>query len=166
MKNIPATVICIFLSVTFCFAQTTEKPKQNALSFKFGKTGLIYNLNFDHRFAGRNLGLRLGAGSNFAKYLNVIKAGGGGYYLLGRQTRFLELGLDLQYLVVKEVSDDQRGIADIFVYPNYPTNTLYTSLNIGYRRYGKNALFRVGVSPGIIKDELIPGGYISYGFLF
>ncbi len=166
MKHITATVICIFLITTFCFAQTTETPKQNAVSFEFGKTGLIYNLNFDHRFAGRNLGLRLGAGSNFGKYLNIITTGGGGYYLLGKQNHLLELGLDLHYLVVKELSEDQRGIADIVVYPNYPTNTLYTSLNIGYRRYGQNTLFRVGLSPGIIKNEIIPGGYISYGFLF
>ena len=105
-------------------------------------------------------------GSNFAQYLNLKTAGGGGYYLLGRQNRFLELGIDLQYLVVEEISDDQRGLADIFVYPNYSIKTLYPSLNIGYRRYGKNGLFRVGFSPGIIKSKLIPGGYISYGFTF
>ncbi len=166
MKHTLTTILLILVCGTHCFAQTTEKPKQNALSFELGKTGLIYNLNYDHNLAGKHLGFRIGVGSNFAQHINVITAGGGGYYLLGRQTRFFELGIDLQYLVVEETSDDQRGFADIFVYPNYSIKTLYPSLNIGYRRYGKNGLFRVGFSPGIIKSELIPGAYISYGFTF
>lgn len=166
MKHTLTTIFAIFICVTLCNAQTTEKPKLNAFSFELGKTGLIYNLNFDHRFAAKNFGFRFGVGSNLAKYLNAITLGSGGYYLIGSRNRFLELGVDIQYLVVEEISDDQRGIADIFVYPNYSIKTLYPSLNIGYRRYGKNGLFRVGFSPGIIKSELIPGGYISYGFTF
>ena len=166
MKHTLTTVFAILSFVTLCFAQTTEKPKHNALSFELGKTGLIHSLNYDHKVAGKNFGFRISVGSNFAQYLNLKTAGGGGYYLLGRQNRFLELGIDLQYLVVEEISDDQRGLADIFVYPNYSIKTLYPSLNIGYRRYGKNGLFRVGFSPGIIKSKLIPGGYISYGFTF
>jgi hypothetical protein len=166
MKHTLTTAFAILSFVTLCFAQTTEKPKYNALSFELGKTGLIYNLNYDHKVAGKNFGFRISVGSNFAQYLNLITAGGGGYFLLGRQNRFLELGIDLQYVVVEEISDDQIGLADIFVYPNYSIKTLYPSLNIGYRRYRKNGLFRVGFSPGIIKSELIPGGYISYGFTF
>lgn len=166
MKTYLASIGAILLCVTLCSAQTSDKPKLNAVSFELGKTGLIYNLNFDHKLATKNFGFRLGAGSNLGHYLNAISIGGGGYHLIGRTENFFELGLDIQYLIVDEVSDDQRGFASIFIYPNYSIKTLYPSLNLGYRRYGKNALFRVGFSPGIIKGELMPGGYISYGFTF
>ncbi len=166
MKHTLTTILSILVCGTHCFAQTTEEPKLNALSFELGKTGLIYNLNYDHNLAGKNLGFRIGVGSNFAQHINLIIAGGGGYYLLGRQTRFFELGIDLQYLVVEETSDDQRGVSDIFVYPNNSIKTLYPSLNLGYRRYGKGTLFRTGLAPGYINSKFIPGGYISFGVTF
>ncbi len=164
MKLTTTTILAIFTGLTMCNAQTTAKPKRNALSFELGKNGLIYNLNFDHKILSKNFGFRLGAGSNLANYLNAVTVGGGGYHLIGKTKRFLELGVDLQYLIVDEVSDDQRGFA--FVYPNYSIKTLYPSSNLGYRSYGKKTLFRVGFSPGLIKSEFIPGGYISYGVTF
>jgi hypothetical protein len=166
MKTYFATLFAILLCVTLCSAQTSERQNLNAVSIELGKTGVIYSLNFDHKFATKNFGFRLGAGSNLGQYLNVTSAGAGAFQLIGTKNKFLELGLDMQYLEVDEVSDDQKGFASIFVYPNYSIKTLYPSLNLGYRRYGKNTLFRVGLSPGLIKSELIPGGYISYGFTF
>ena len=164
MKQTLTTFFIFFDCLTFCNAQTIDKPKLNAISFELGKTGLIYNLNFDHKLANKNFGFRFGAGTNFSKYLNAVSVGGGSYYLAGRQNRFFELGLDIQYLIIDEVSDDQKGFA--FVYPDYSIKTIHPSLNIGYRSYGKRSLFRVGFSPALIKSELIPGGYISYGVLF
>jgi hypothetical protein len=164
MKHTLTTIIAIFVCLTYCFAQTTEKSKLNALSFELGKTGIIYNLNYDHKLSGKNFGFRFAAGSNLAKYLKAITFGGGGYTLIGKTTRFFELGLDLQYLSVYEVSDDQKGIT--FVYPDYSTKTFYPSLNLGYRVYGKNTLFRIGFSPGGIESKIILGGYISYGVTF
>ncbi len=164
MKHILSTVIAILSCVTLCSAQTTLKQKKNALSFELGKTGLIYNLNFDHKPAGRNFGFRFGAGSNFARYLHAISVGGGFYFLAGKQSRFFELGADLQYLSVDEVSDDQKGFS--FVYPNYSMKALYPSLNLGFRSYMKRTMFRAGISPGLIDSRVIPGGYISYGFTF
>lgn len=142
-----------------------QKPKLNAISFELGKTGLIYNLAFDHKAETKNVGFRLEAGSNFAKYLNAFSAGGGGYYLVGHTKSFLELGLDLHYLVVDEVSDDQRGFA--LVYPDYSIKVFCPSLNVGYQAYGKETLFRIGFSPfNLIESNIIPGGYISYGLRF
>ena len=164
MKHTLTIIFALFVCLTHCNAQTTDKPKLNAITFELGKTGLIYNLNFDHKLANKNFGFRFGVGSNLAKYLNAVTVGGGGYYLAGRQNRFLELGVDIQYLIVDEVSDDQRGFS--FIYPDYSIKTFYSSLNVGYRSYGKRTLFRVGVSPGLIKSEFVPGGYISYGFIF
>jgi hypothetical protein len=98
----------IFVNVSLCHAQATQKV--NAASLELGKTGLIYNLTFDHKSPKKNFGFRLGVGSNLAKYLNAVSFGGGGYYLVGKTNNFLEFGVDLQYLIVDEVSDDQRGL--------------------------------------------------------
>jgi hypothetical protein len=162
MKSLLTVVSAIVISVTLCNAQITSKA--NAVSFELGKTGLIYNLTFDHKASTKNFGFRLGVGSNLAEYLNAIVVGGGGYYLVGRTNHFLELGADLQYLIVNEVSDDQRGFA--FVYPDYSIKTFYPSLNIGYRTYGKQTMFRIGFSPGIIDNGFVPGGYMSFGLRF
>lgn len=166
MKSLFSAFFTLFFSLPLCNAQTSEDPKINAISIELGKTGLIYNLTFDHKLASQSIGFRVGAGSNLGEYLNFRSVGGGAYYLVGSKTKFLELGLDIQYVIVDEVSDDQKGIASIFVYPDYSVKTVYPSLNLGYRCYGKKSLFRVGFSPGIIKSKLIPGGYISYGFTF
>ena len=155
-----AVLLCATLIVCAGNAQTTDRPKKNALSFELGKTGLIFNLFFDHR-ATTNFGFRIGAGSNFATYLEASSFGGGAYYLVGKTNQFLELGIDLQYLVVNEVSDDQKRFT--FVYPDYSTKTFYPSLNIGARIYEKTTLFRAGFAPGLIDGGIVPGGYISFG---
>jgi hypothetical protein len=162
MKFILTAIVAILISGTLCNAQTTSKT--NAVSFEIGKTGLIYNLTYDRKVATQNFGFQFGVGSNLAKYLNAIAVGGGGYYLVGQTNRFLELGADLQYLIVDKVSDDQKGFA--FVYPDYSIKTFYPSLNLGYRAYGKQTLFRVGFSPGVIDNDFVPGGYISLGLRF
>ena len=161
MKHRLTILFSFFVCSSLCVAQTTQKTSLNAISFELGKTGLLYNLTFDHQFAEKHLGFRVGAGSNFSSYLNVKTVGAGGYYLLGKQNRFLELGVDVQYLVVNERSDDQKGIT--LIYPDYSVKTLYTSLNVGYRSYGKRTLFRIGFSPGLIKGKFVPGGYVSFG---
>ena len=164
MKQALSIFSAMFVCLNFCIAQATEKPRVNSLTLELGKTGLIYNLTYDHRFGISDIGFRVGAGSNFSKYLNAISFGGGGYYLAGKEKHFLELGVDIQYLIVDEVSDDQKDFT--FVYPDYSTKSIYPSLNIGYRNYGKKTLFRIGFSPGLIDGEFVPGGYISFGVTF
>ena len=154
-----------FFWVVNCSAQSPAiTGKTNAISLELGKTGVIYNLVFDHKLINKNFGFRLGIGSNLAKYLTAMTVGGGGYYLIGKEKKFLEIGADIQYLIINEVSDDQKGFA--LVYPDYSIKTFYTSANIGYKSYGKKTLFRFGVSPGFIKGEFIPGGYLSFGIVF
>ena len=154
----------LLICTTLCYAQTTGKPKINAVSLELGKTGLIYNLVFDHKFKDKNFGIRVNIGSNFSRYLSLLTTGAGGYYLIGKSKSFLELGVDLNYLSVDEVSDDQRGIT--FVHPNYAVKTLYSSMNIGYRKNSNRTLFRIGISPGLIKQGFISGGYVSFGLTF
>jgi hypothetical protein len=163
MKHYITTILSLLFCLTVCNAQTAAK-KNNALSIELGKTGLIYNLNYDHRFHNKSYGARISIGSNFAKYLSAFSTGGGGYYLIGNTNNNFEVGIDINYLIVDEVSDDQRGFA--LLYPDYSVKTFYTSMNFGYRKYGHKNLFRIGISPGIIENEFIPGGYISYGFIF
>ena len=164
MKACLFTLLILISSLDHGIAQQTIHGRSNSLSIELGKNGLIYNIIYDHRFKNKNLGVRVGAGSNFSKYLSAFVVGGGGYYLVGKSTRFLELGADIQYLSVDEVSDDQKGLA--LVYPDYSTKTYYASFNLGYRRNGKSNLFRIGISPGFTKDDFIPGAYISYGMSF
>lgn len=164
MKHKTIATLYFIFTLTICRAQIISVSKNNALSFELGKSGLIYNLNFDHRFQNKNFGFRLGLGSNFSKYLQAFTTGGGGYYLIGHTTKFLEIGIDLNYLSVEENSDDQKGVP--LLIPNYAVSIYYMSFNIGYRRYGAKALFRIGISPGFIKNDFLPGGYISYGLRF
>ena len=162
MKHNLTLIIIFVFSCTISNAQEYSNEKINAISFELGKTGLIYNLNFDHRFRDQNFGVRFGVGSNLGKYLQAFTGGGGGYYLMGHSKDFFELGIDLNYFSVDEISDDQRGMP--LIYPNFPIKTYYANANIGYRRYGAKTLFRIGASPGFIKDKFLIGGYISFGW--
>lgn len=164
MKYTALNLLILLLCFSFCSGQKTDTARNNAISIELGKTGLIFNLGFDHRFAGGKYGFRVIAGSNFVQYLKAITAGAGGYRLFGKQKHFFELGLDIQYLSVEEISDDQKWLT--LIYPDYSIKTAYPSLNLGYRGYMKRSLFRIGFSPGLISDELIPGGYISFGLRF
>jgi hypothetical protein len=153
------TIICAGLCSSAVCQQVTSAK---AISFELGKIGFIYNLNYDQKFS--QFGFRLGAGYNFGKYLQAATIGGGMYYLAGKRRKFFEIGPELHYLSVDEISDDQRGIS--LIYPNYPTKTFLASMNLGYRSYSKKILFRTGISPSLTKNEFIPGGYISVGLFF
>ena len=142
MKSILATFWLLIIGTILCNAQAAEKTKLNAVLLELGKTGLIYNIVLDHK----------------------LTTGAGGYYLVGKSKSVLELGIDVNYLSVNDVSEDVKEIP--LVYPDYSVKTLYTSLNIGYRKYSDKTLFRIGISPGFIKSGFVPGGYISFGFMF
>jgi hypothetical protein len=163
MKSYLTTLLASTLYINLALGQVAPS-KLNALSIEVGKTGFIYSLNYDHVFEKMNFGFRLGAGSNFSKYLNGVMLGGGAYSLFGKTKHFFELGLDLHYLEVDETSDDQKGVT--LIYPDYSVKTAYLSLNLGYRWYAKNTLFRVGFSPGYLDNKFVPGGYTSFGYRF
>jgi hypothetical protein len=157
-------IIFLFISLTLTSSgQEISEVKNNSISLQLGKTGTILNLRFDHKLTNKKITYNFSAGSNFAKYLTARSVGAGGSYLFGKRKSFLETGVDISYLIVDEVSDDQ-GIA--LVFPNYSIKTFYVSLDIGYRKYTKGGLFRIGVSPGLFKNGFLPGGYVSYGFTF
>jgi hypothetical protein len=154
-------VLVMLCSSTLSFSQTTKK--KNAVSFELGKTGMIFNLAYDRMLSDR-VGLRASVGSNFTRYLGAITSGAGAFYLIGKNKHTLELGANLNYLEVNEVSDDQRSGTIIF--PDHTIKTWHANMNVGYRMYGAKSIFRVGVSPGFIKEGFIPGAYIGYGLVF
>jgi hypothetical protein len=45
-----------------------------------------------------------------------------------------------------------------------PVKTFYGSMNIGYRNYGKNTLFRMVFCQALCKNDFLFGGYTSLGF--
>jgi hypothetical protein len=147
-----------------CSAQNNDAESNKSVYFETGKSSLIYCLYFDYKFPQKKFGVRLGGGSNFAKYMRASTAGGGAYYLAGNIKNNLELGLDLHYLNIDEISDDQRGFA--LVYPDHSISTYYVTTNIGYRHNAKHSLFRIGFAPGFIKNDFVPGGYFSFGIRF
>lgn len=151
----------IFLPLFFYNSFSQQKASVKALSFELGKTGIIFNLNYDQKFS--KFGFRIGAGSNFNKYLKAITFGGGGFYLMGKEKNFFEVGAELNYLSVEEFSNDQRSFS--LIYPNHETKTFLANINLGYRNYFKKLLFRIGASPGVTKNEFIPGGYVSIGLI-
>lgn len=143
------------------FAQESAQTKKNSLGLELGKNGIVFNLVFDHHFLQKNFGYRMIAGSNFDAYLNQKSAGAGLYYLLRRKKQALELGFDLNYVNISERSDDVRSFG--FIYPDYEYNSLYPSLNLGYRYSGKKGLFRMGAAPGYIANKWILGAYLGFG---
>lgn len=160
MKKIFLTLFFSLAVGCLLFAQDAKSYK--ALSLEGGKTGAIINLTFDSKGTQKNWGYRLFAGSNFGKTVSLINVGGGAYYLFGKKNRFFELGTDLSYLFVDVVSDDEYRFGNL-VTPNYDVQSLYATFNLGYRAYGRNTLFRIGAAPGFIKNNFLPGGYISFG---
>lgn len=162
LSSMKSLLTALFITLLISYAGYGQS-RSNALSLELGKNGLLYNLTYDHKFPSR-FGVRAVVGANRIQWLEALAAGGGGYYLVGKNSRFLELGADLYYLAVNEISDDQVGF--LFVHPSRTLRTLYPSANIGYRKYGMRTLFRTGFSPGVIEGAFIPGGYLSLGFLF
>lgn len=165
MKTIFAFILGSFLSINlFSQSKVTSAPKYS-ISVELGKSGFIYSVVFDNALKDRRYGLRGGFGGNPGKYTEVIMAQVGAYRVFGKKSNFFETGIDLHYLSIDIVSDDQVGISS-FVYPDYTTKTYYVTFNAGYRARMGKFLFRVGAAPGFTKDEFIPGAYISAGVLF
>ncbi len=149
-------------SLLFLFTVSNAQNKSvQSLSAELGKNGLIFNIIYDYQFSKSQFGFRTGAGSNFAKYLRAYTVTAGCYKLFGGKNNFFELGIDIQYLNIDEVSDDQKGFA--FLYPDFTTKTLFTSLNLGFRKYAKKSIFRAGLAPGFTKHGFLPGAYLSFG---
>ncbi len=163
MKAVILVVLFVFVSSSL-YAQQ-GKAKRYSLSAEVGKSGLIYSIVFDNSLKGSRYGLRGGMGTNFGKHAEAIMGLVGVYRLFGNGGRFFEAGIDMHYLYIDIVSNDQAG-APTILYPDYSTNTIYVTFNAGYRVNAGKILFRLGAAPGFTKHEFIPGAYISGGIRF
>jgi hypothetical protein len=152
----------IYLFPFLLFATGSSGQSRQAVYAELGKNGIIIHAGYDRQFTNNHTGFRVGAGTNFDRYLKAYVFTAGVYKLAGRKFHFFEAGLDLQYLNIQENSDDQRGFG--FIYPDYTVSAFYPSVNFGYRFTGKTILFRTGFSPGFIKRDFVPGVYLSLGF--
>jgi hypothetical protein len=79
-------IFSLFLIFFLFYGNINAQKSAKAISIELGKTGVIFNLNYDQKFS--KFGFRIGAGSNFNKYLKAITFGGGGFYLLGTKNSF------------------------------------------------------------------------------
>ena len=154
-------IFSLGLILLFTGINAQHKSGQS-LSAELGKNGLIVSIIYDYQFSKTHFGFRAGAGSNFAKYLSAYTVTTGGYKLFGKMNNFFELGVDIQYLNIDEVSDDQKGF--VLLYPDFSTQTLFSTLNLGFRKYFKKSLFRAGLAPGFTKHGFLPGAYLSLGY--
>jgi hypothetical protein len=164
MKTVCLLFPFAFLACQNLGAQGEIVQKNNILSFELGKNGLIYNLSFDRKLKHKPVGFRIFAGSNFGRSYLASTAGAGIYFLAGSKNNKFEMGTDFSYLYIDETSDDQKGFTILF--PQESIKTYYLALNLGLRHSSKNTVFRIGLSPGIIKSRFLPGGYCSIGAAF
>lgn len=79
----------ILAIIFFAFYTSINAQSTKALSFELGKTGIIFNTYYDQKFS--KFGFRIGAGSNFSKYLNAKVFGGGVYFSWENKRTFLKL---------------------------------------------------------------------------
>jgi hypothetical protein len=152
----------VIISAKSLSAQQTTANR--SLNVGLGNNGIVVNLYYDQTLKTKNYGFRIGAGSNFAKYLKEITGSAGFYYLFGRNGNFFETGLDAGYLSIEENSQDQKGFT--FLMPDKAVNSFYGSIDLGYRLVGHKFIFRIGAAPGFIKNDFIPGAYSSIGIIF
>ncbi len=139
-----------------------ESPKFNVVSFQIGKQGILFNVNYDHKFQNKNWGYKLETSANLFKGFQLNTFSIGSYILKGNSIKNLELGFDINYLYTWTSQDDVKG-ANVTFFPEENFNTLYPNLNIGYRKYYQKGMFRVGFAPGYFRDRFLYDGYISIG---
>lgn len=72
MRHALTIIFTILACAMMCSVQPDHRSGRNALFFEVGKTGLIYNPGFDHKFKTKDFGFRFIAGSNFSPSVSVL----------------------------------------------------------------------------------------------
>ncbi len=85
MKRYVALTTIVVLITIHCNSQKIDVAHHNALSIEIGKTGMIFDLTYDHKFKTNSFGFRVIGGSNLGRYLTLKTFGGGGYSLIGKK---------------------------------------------------------------------------------
>lgn len=156
-------LLLLISNLTYSQKDTVQKNMKTLIG-EFGKNGLIFNLLYDHYFYKKHFGFHGGAGTTIFNHkfeLRTVTAGF--YFLIGRKNEFYDLGMELQYHYADLLADDVKGF--IFVDPSVSYEGVFPFLTVGYRRYSKKGVLRLGLSEGLIKKEFITGAYVGYGII-
>jgi len=151
--------------------KATKKADDNSNDGGRGKTifaelggpGLALSLNYDFRFADQQdgWGMRFGAGYFGADGNIMISAPVQINYLLGHDSKFLELGAGGTFLKTKGNPEDSFFIFD-------KVTGVVGTITIGYRYQPSQPgfSFRAALNPIIYNQGLIPAAGVSLGYSF
>jgi hypothetical protein len=125
--------------------------------------GLIYSVNYE-RFVAPRFAIRIGAeylGGTFGSSSETISLGLFplmGTYLVGEGTHHAELGAGLT-VATTDADLDDLGDIDAAVVPT-------ATLGYRYQKPEPGFIFRIGFTPVMIGDRILPWGGISLGYAF
>ncbi|GAB3646148.1 hypothetical protein GCM10028791_05620 [Echinicola sediminis] len=162
-KLIILHVIGLFLILNTGMAQERMSPRSENIYVELGGPGL-FSFNYDTRFVGRTDGIggRAGIGYMGIDGSNVLSIPLGLNYLLGKDDKFFELGINATYFsasVDLDWGDDGSDSA----------SSVIGSLIFGYRKQPADGgfLFKAGLSPYFNSNFFYPFvPYISFGYAF
>ncbi len=122
---------------------------------ELGGSSIIFSINGDMRFEKKlnGLGARIGIGYVSSGGESVLTVPVLMNYLLGKNGKYFEIGAGAVF--------SNTGLFG-------PDNSIYGTLNFGYRRqplYG-GFLFRTGLAPVFDSKNFIPLPYLSFGYAF
>ena len=165
MKKYFFTVLVLLITANLAFTQTSNVSivnnpvRKNAIYLDLGGWALWYSLNFEHRISladNHRLGL------------------GGGLLLIPAADPSLLAGLSVNYLLGK-THNLEIGFTPSVFFEDGEKEFLF-SPRLGYRYEAPGGfLVRIGLSPvsttitdtwGEPKRNLIPWGYLSFGYTF
>jgi hypothetical protein len=173
MQSTPIKLsILVLVSILFYHsakAQTNdfggpELRSQNVYLEAFGP-GLTYSINYDSRFINTadGLGGRIGLGYFHQGGDYLFSAPIALNYLIGRNGRFLELGVGITYY------DTDTDYPFVYNSSRIDKSNVIGTFDFGYRLQpeGGGFSFRVGISPVLTSKTFAPyWPYISFGYAF
>jgi hypothetical protein len=159
----PLCISSFVASTQNTLPELANGPK-HSVSAEIGKSPLIGNIVFSKNFRNYKRGMRAYIGFNIAKYRPVFTIGAGTYFLAGSKRHYLEVGPDIGYIKVGEIKDPSYDGNAFF--PDSEMNGYILNFNLGYRLITKRQIFRIGISPTLVNEEMFFGGYLSAGIRF
>jgi hypothetical protein len=174
MKKILILILAIAISSQNLFAQdtihlkrnmpkkilVTDRPPQAFFAELYGRS-LIFSINYDTRFSNRVDGLGLSAGIGFVGIdgESLFSIPLTLNYLLGKDGKYLELGVGATYFSAHVTDDDDAESGG---------STIIGTMTIGYRSQPVDGgfMFRAGINPLFFERTFVPWPYVSVGYNF
>lgn len=146
--------------MTIVSAQDRKSPRGENVFAELGGPGL-FTFNYDTRFSAGEAGWggRLGIGYISIEGYNLLSIPVGVNYLMGKENKYFELGINGTLTTSKDNWFDEEGEG----------STVLGSLMFGYRKQPIDGgfSFRAGISPYFGADFFYPFvPYLSFGYAF